>query len=84
MAPLLEGRIVSKEGGLSATFEGVEQPYVLCTLERLDDPERHVEARIWGAPEIPEGVGDTVRLERLRAVTDRKAGVVYFDCRRVA
>ncbi len=78
---IIEGTIVSKDTGLSATFEGVEQPYVRCTIARLDNPEVHAEARILGAPDIPAGVGDVVRLEVVRTVTDRKAGVVKFDCK---
>jgi hypothetical protein len=78
---IIEGTIVSKDTGLSASFEGVEQPYVRCTIARLDNPEVHAEARILGQPDIAAGVGDVVRLEVLRTVTDRKAGVVKFDCK---
>lgn len=78
---IIEGTIVSKDTGLSASFEGVEQPYVRCTIARLDNPEVHAEARILGQPDITAGVGDVVRLEVLRTVTDRKAGVVKFDCK---
>lgn len=78
---LIEGTVVSKEIGLRAVFEGVEQPYVRCVVSRLDDPQRHAEARIVGHDDIPQGVGDTIRLEAYRVVTDRNAGVVRFDCR---
>ncbi len=80
---IIEGTIVTKDTGLSATFEGVEQPYVRCVIARLDDPERHAEARIVGMSDIPQGVGDAITLEVTRAVTDRKAGVVRFDCKLV-
>ena len=78
---VIEGTVISAETGLSATFQGVEQPYARCVVARLDDPTRHVEARILGPTELPFAIGDTVRLEVLRAVTDRREGVVRFDCR---
>jgi hypothetical protein len=61
---IIEGTVVTKEEGLSATFEGVEQPYVRCTVARLDVP-----------------LGATVKLEVTRIITDRRAGVVRFDCK---
>lgn len=82
MASSIEGRLLEKEERLRASFQGVEQPYVRAILARLDDPERHVEVRIVGEDALPEVPGDALRLELLRAVTDRKAGVVRFDCRR--
>jgi hypothetical protein len=80
MAILIEGTVVTKETGLRATFEGVEQPYVRCVVARLDNPERMAEARIVGVEDIPQGPGEVVRLESYRTVTDRAAGVVRFDC----
>jgi len=77
---IIEGRVVSKEPNLSASFEGVERPYVRCTIARLDHPEIHAEARIVGMPDIPVGVGGRVKLEVTRTITDRRAGVVRFDC----
>ena len=78
---IIEGTILSKEPGLSAIFAGVEQPYVRCTIARLDNPEVHAEARIVGLSELDVPIGGTVRLEVTRTVTDRKAGVVKFDCK---
>ena len=78
---IIEGTIVTKEPNLTAFFEGMEQPYVRCTIARLDNPQIHAEARIIGQPDIDVSVGGTVRLEVLRTVTDRKAGVVKFDCK---
>lgn len=77
----IEGTILTKETGLRASFEGREQPYVRCTVARLDDPRRHIEARIVGVEDIAQQVGDVVRLEAYRVVTDRTVGVVRFDCR---
>ncbi len=77
---MIEGTIVTKEPGLTATFGGVEQPYVRCVIARLDAPERHAEARVVGMADIPFAVGDVIKLAVTRAVTDRQAGVVRFDC----
>jgi hypothetical protein len=77
---MLEGRVVSKEPGLRAVFGGVEQPYVRCVVSRLDAPDRHAEARVIGLEDLPVGIGGIVRLEVTRAITDRKAGIVRFDC----
>lgn len=78
---LLEGKILVKETGLRGVFEGKEQPYVRCVVARLDNPDRQAEARIVGYEDIESMVGDTIRLEAYRVVTDRAAGVVRFDCR---
>ncbi|HKB49079.1 MAG TPA: hypothetical protein VKC57_15345 [Ktedonobacterales bacterium] len=78
---IIEGTILTKETGLSASFAGVEQPYVRCMVARLDNPEVHSEARIVGVSDIPQRIGDVVKLEVTRVVTDRRAGVVRFDCR---
>ena len=78
---IIEGTVVSKETGLRASFEGAEQPYVRCTIAQLDNPEVHAEARIIGLEDLPVPIGGEVRLEVLRTITDRKAGVVRFDCR---
>lgn len=78
---VIEGTIVSKETGLTATFEGVEQPYVRCTIARLDNPEIHSEARIVGITDLATPIGGRVKLEVTRTITDRKAGVVRFDCK---
>lgn len=78
---IIEGTILSKETGLTAFFEGVEQPYVRCTIARLDNPEVHAEARIVGMADLDVPIGGVVRLEVVRTVTDRKAGVVKFDCK---
>ena len=79
MAMIIEGTIVDKETGLRASFEGTEQPFVRLTISRLDDPERHAEARVVGMEDLPVGIGGYVRLEVTRVVTDRREGVVRFD-----
>jgi hypothetical protein len=77
---ILEGTIITKEIGQSASFEGQIQPFVRCTISRLSHPDVQSEARIIGQADIPQNVGDIVRLEVIRAITDRRAGVVRFDC----
>ncbi|MGO8949715.1 MAG: hypothetical protein ACLQUY_19090 [Ktedonobacterales bacterium] len=78
---VIEGTVVTKEEGLSAVFEGTEQPYVRCEIARLDHPEIHSEAWIVGLNRLDVPIGGTVKLEVTRAVTDRRAGVVRFDCK---
>jgi hypothetical protein len=78
---LIEGTVLTKETGLRAIFEGVEQPYVRCTIARLDQPEVRAEARIVGLEDVPIPIGGHIRLEVVRVITDRKAGVVRFDCK---
>jgi hypothetical protein len=80
---IIEGTIVAKEPGLTAVFAGVEQPYVRCVIARRDNPEIHAEARVVGRSDIPVPVGGVVKLEVTRTITDRRAGVVRFDCRLV-
>lgn len=81
MAQIIEGTLVSKQTGLRASFEGMEQPYVRCTIARLDDPERHAEARVVGLDDVPVEIGGHIKLEVTRVVTDRREGVVRFDCK---
>lgn len=78
---IIEGTVLTKETGLSAIFEGVEQPYVRCVIARLDQPEVHAEARIVGLEDLPIPIGGAIKLEVVRAITDRRAGVVRFDCK---
>jgi hypothetical protein len=80
-AVIIEGTIVSKETGLSAVFEGIEQPYVRCVIARLDAPEVHAEARVVGLSDVLAPVGGRIKLEVTRTITDRRAGVVRFDCK---
>jgi hypothetical protein len=79
MTQIIEGTIVSKETGLSASFGGQVQSYVLCVIARLSNPDIQSEVRIIGHEDIPQGIGDVVRVEVTRAITDREAGVVRFD-----
>ena len=78
---VIEGTVVTKEEGLSAVFEGTEQPYIRCVIARLDHPEVQSEARIVGLEHMDVPVGGVVKLEVTRTITDRRAGVVRFDCK---
>ena len=78
------GIILEKEPGLKASFQGEEHSYVRCVIADATDSKRHFECRILldaGIEDIPNAIGDTITLEVLRAVTDRRSGVVRFDCR---
>jgi hypothetical protein len=77
----LEGTIVEKEGGLRASFQGTERPYVRATIARLDAPEVMRQARIYDVENISQQVGEQITLEVLRVTTDRKTGTVWFDCK---
>src|ERR1051326_4427469 len=77
----LEGTIVEKEGGLRASFQGTERPYVRATIARPDAPEVMRQARIYDVEELPQQVGEQITLEVLRVTTDRKTGTVWFDCK---
>jgi len=77
----LGGTIVEKETGLRASFQGTERPYVRATISRVDAPEVMRHARIYDVEDIPEQVGEQIRLEVLRVTTDRKTGTVWFDCK---
>ncbi len=77
---LLVGTILSKETGLRASFGGQERPYVRCMIARIARPEVQYEARIIGFEDIPQAIGDVVRLEVTRTTVDREAGIVRFDC----
>ncbi len=79
MAQIIEGTIISKETGLSASFGGQMQPYVRCVIARLSNPVVQSEVRIIGVADFAQGVGDVVRVEVSRVVTDREAGIVRFD-----
>lgn len=77
----IEGTIIAKEPGLKAVFEGKEQPYVRLTIARLDNPQVHAEARVVGMDDVSVPVGGVIKLECGRVTTDRRAGVVRFDCK---
>ncbi len=76
-----EGTLLEKEAGLRTIFQGAEHSYVRCVLADLVDPERHFECRVLDEDDIPVSVGEPITLEVIKVVTERRSGVVRFDCR---
>ncbi|HYK84988.1 MAG TPA: hypothetical protein VEV19_06440 [Ktedonobacteraceae bacterium] len=75
------GTLLEKEPGLTTVFQGQDNPYVRCVIADTVDPERHFECRILDEIDIPYAVGEPITLEVIKVVTDRRSGVVRFDCR---
>lgn len=75
------GTLLEKEPGLKTVFQGEEHPYVRCVIADTADPERHFECRVLDETNIPISVGEPIRLEVIKVVTERHSGVVRFDCR---
>jgi len=74
------GTLLEKESGLRTFFQGAEHRYVRCVIADVDDPERHFECRVLDEDNIPISVGETITLEVIKVVTERRSGVVRFDC----
>ena len=75
------GILLEKEPGLKTIFQGSEHSYVRCVVADTVDPERHFECRVLDEEDIPIAVGEPITLEVIKVVTDRRSGVVRFDCR---
>ena len=75
------GMLLEKEPGLKTIFQGSEHSYVRCVVSDTVDPERHFECRVLDEEDIPIAVGEPITLEVIKVVTDRRSGVVRFDCR---
>lgn len=75
------GTLLEKEPGLTTIFQGEEHPYVRCVIADITDPERHFECRVLDEKDILVAVGERITLEVIKVVTDRRSGVVRFDCR---
>jgi len=75
-----EGTLVAKEAGLKTIFQGEEHSYVRCVIADVVDPERHFECRILDQTDISTAIGEAIKLEVLKVVTERHSGVVRFDC----
>ena len=78
---MLEGTVTEKQNGLRASFQGSERPYVRAVVSRQDAPDVKRQVRIYDVDDIPQKVGDAIRLEVLRVTRDRKTGTVWFDCK---
>jgi hypothetical protein len=75
------GILLEKEPGLKTIFQGSEHSYVRCVVADTVDPERHFECRVLGEEDVPIAIGEPITLEVIKVVTDRRSGVVRFDCR---
>lgn len=75
------GTILEKVPGLHTIFQGEEHPYVRCVIADTADPERHFECRVLYENDIPFSIGDMITLEVIKVVTERRSGIVRFDCR---
>jgi len=76
-----EGTLLEKEAGLKTIFQGEEHPYVRCVIADMVDPGRHFECRVLDEEDITIPIGGVIRLEVIKVVTERRSGVVRFDCR---
>jgi hypothetical protein len=74
------GTLLEKEPGLKTTFQGTEHSYVHCVIADLTDPKRHFECRVLDEEDIPISIGGQITLEVIKVVTDRRSGIVRFDC----
>ena len=77
------GTLLEKEPGLRTIFQGTEHNYVRCVIADSDDPERHFECRVLDEDDIPISIGEPIALEVIKVVTERRSGIVRFDCRLV-
>lgn len=77
------GTLLEKEPGLTTIFQGSEHSYVRCVIADATDPERHFACRVLDEVDIPVSVGESIELEVVKVVTERRSGVVRFDCRLV-
>ena len=75
------GTLLEKEPGLTTIFQGEEHSYVRCVIADITDPERHFECRVLDEEDILVAVGESITLEVIKVVTDRRSGIVRFDCR---
>ncbi|HZU70267.1 MAG TPA: hypothetical protein VFA09_23560 [Ktedonobacteraceae bacterium] len=77
------GTLLEKEPGLKTIFQGSEHNYVRCVIADINDSERHFECRVLDEVDIPYATGDQITLEVIKVVTERRSGIVRFDCRLV-
>ena len=74
------GTLLEKEPGLSTIFQGAEHSYVRCVIADVGDPERHFECRVLDETDISISIGEPINLEVIKVVTERRSGIVRFDC----
>ncbi|HLG79082.1 MAG TPA: hypothetical protein VKX46_21900 [Ktedonobacteraceae bacterium] len=76
-----EGILVAKEPGLKTFFQGAEHPYVRCIVAPEGASDRTFECRVLDEEDLPIAIGEPIKLEVVKVVTERQSGVVRFDCR---
>lgn len=81
MAMTRSGILIEKTPALTGIFQGEEHSYVRCIVADVSDPERRFECRVLDREDIPVEVGQSLALEVIKVVTDRKNSSVRFDCR---
>lgn len=79
-----EGTLVLKEPNLTTSFQGADHPYVRAVIADVANPDRHFECRILDQTDIPIAIGEPIKLEVIKVITERKSGIVRFDCHLVA
>jgi hypothetical protein len=77
------GTILEKEPGLKTIVQGSEHSYVRYVIAGIADPERHFECRVLDEENIPATIEEPITPEVVKVVTDRRSGVVRFDCQLV-
>ncbi len=77
------GILLEKEPGHTTIFQGSEHNYVRCVIADATDPERHFECRVLDEVDVPYAIGESIELEVVKVVTERRSGIVRFDCRLV-
>ena len=76
-----EGILLEKEAGLKTVFQGAEHSYVRCIIADTVDPQRRLTCRILDEEDISTSIGEHIKLEVIKVMTERHSGVVRFDCR---
>jgi hypothetical protein len=74
------GTLLEKTPGLKTIFQGEEHHYVRCVIADTVDPARHFECRVLDEEDIPIAIGEPITLEVIKVVTERRSGIVRFDC----
>ncbi|GHO74287.1 hypothetical protein KSD_20580 [Ktedonobacter sp. SOSP1-85] len=74
------GILVVKETGQKTTIQGEEHRYVRCVLADDTNPERRFECRVLDVDDVGVNIGEPIQLQVQKVVTDRRSGVVRFDC----
>lgn len=75
-----EGTLLEKETGLKISFQGSEHDYVRCVIADTVDSSRRLNCRVIDETDLPVDIGQLLKLEVIKVITERRTGTVYFDC----